>query len=107
MTTNRLISSVYYRFEDCLLETAQKRCQTRDIKRVEDLVHGYTGQMLANMCMNYPKETDCAKLYPKRDWNEARRVAKKRFKPLPASILPPLIEVISSLPPNFGQTSGQ
>lgn len=97
-----LFFSVWYRFEDCLAHTTQDNCQARDIKRVEDLVHGYTGQMLSNLCMNYPKETDCGKVYPKRQWNEARKVIQKRYKSLPRSILPPLIEVISSLPANFG-----
>ena len=114
------MSSTYYRLEECLVakvqEEGNKACTPKDPKRMEELLEGYTGQMISHVCARFPKDVDhCAKVLPKRELNRLRKLAAsakaaaegvgdERNKAAAAtveykSILQPMIDILDSIPP--------
>src|SRR5699024_7868402 len=97
-------ASTYYRLEECLVSKVQEEktsCNSKDPKRMEELLEGYTGQMINHVCSQYPKDIDhCAKVLPKRELSKLRKLATAKkptgeFK----SILQPMIDILDSIPP--------
>lgn len=81
---------------------------------MEELLEGYTGQMISHVCARFPKDVDhCAKVLPKRELNRLRKLAASakaaaevgdESKAAAAtveykSILQPMIDILDSIPP--------
>ncbi len=109
-------SSTYYRLEECLVakvqEEGNKACTPKDPKRMEELLEGYTGQMISHVCARFPKDVDhCAKVLPKRELNRLRKLAASAKAAAEVggeskaalveykSILQPMIDILDSIPP--------
>ncbi|KAI2805907.1 hypothetical protein BLOT_004917, partial [Blomia tropicalis] len=92
----------YYRLEECLVHKTQedhKVCTPKDAKRMEELLEGYSGQMINHVCAKYPKDLDhCAKLLSKRELSKLRKISSKN-KEESYSILQPMIDILDSIPP--------
>ncbi|XP_054155301.1 uncharacterized protein LOC128953805 [Oppia nitens] len=94
-----LICCNYYKFEDCVTheasESASKDCTETSVTLIEQLLEGYTGQMIGHICTQYRRETDqCQKILrvPKTWTRELTN--QTRYK----SILPPFIDILESIP---------
>ena len=71
---------------------------------MEELLEGYTGQMINHVCAQYPKDVDhCAKVLSKRELAKLRKYASKNGgasnEPEVLSILQPMIDILDSIPP--------
>jgi len=94
----------YYRLEECIVQKTQeehKVCTPKDPKRMEELLEGYTGQMIGHVCAKHPKDIDqCAKVLPKRELAKLRKLSatKDQGRQEVYSILMPMIEILDSIP---------
>jgi len=68
---------------------------------MEELLEGYTGQMINHVCAQYPKDIDhCAKVLSKRELGKLRKLsATKDSSRQVYSLLVPMIEILDSIPP--------
>lgn len=93
---------VYYTLEECLVQQATDTpdtCGFRDAQMIENLIEGYTGQVVASICQNYPKSHDhCNKIFSKREMNKFKKLVANDLQRT-YSILPPLIDILDSIPP--------
>jgi hypothetical protein len=97
---NRKIASIccnYYKFEECVSHEASEspspHCTHDSVILIEQLLEGYTGQMLGHICTQFRRDTDqCSKLVPLPLSKPLNSTV--RYK----SILPPFIEILDSIP---------
>lgn len=94
--------SVYYALEECLVQQATETpqsCSSEDAQMIENLIEGYTGQVVSSICQNYPKSHDsCSKLLQKKEMNKLKKLIINEMNKT-YSILPPLIDILDSIPP--------
>ncbi|CAG2115935.1 unnamed protein product [Medioppia subpectinata] len=94
-----LICCNYYKFEECVSHEASEStspdCRENSVVLIDELLEGYTGQMIGHICTQYRRDTDqCQKILrvPK-TWT--RDITNQtRYK----SILPPFIDILESIP---------
>nr|XP_046915904.1 uncharacterized protein LOC124496429 [Dermatophagoides farinae] len=93
---------VYYALEECLVQQATETpqsCSSEDAQMIENLIEGYTGQVVSSICQNYPKSHDsCSKLLQKKEMNKLKKLIINEMNKT-YSILPPLIDILDSIPP--------
>ncbi|KAH9414318.1 hypothetical protein DERP_008517 [Dermatophagoides pteronyssinus] len=93
---------VYYQLEECLVQQAietPQSCSSEDAQMIENLIEGYTGQVVSSICQNYPKSHDsCSKLLQKKEMNKLKKLISNEMTKT-YSILPPLIDILDSIPP--------
>lgn len=74
-------------------------CAARDAQIIENLIEGYTGQVVSSICQNYPKSHDvCTKIVPKNEMTRLKKLISVELNRT-YSILPPLIAILDSIPP--------
>lgn len=97
-----LLRSVYYQLEECVVQQAYETpgsCNPKDAAMIENLIEGYTSQVVSSTCQNYPKSHDnCDKLLPKREMNKLKKLITNELSRT-YSLLPPLIDILDSIPP--------
>lgn len=83
------------------VQEERKICSSKDPKRMEELLEGYTGQMISHVCARYPKDLDhCAKVLPKKELIRLRKlVPNEEMTSTFTSILLPMIDILDSIPP--------
>lgn len=87
--------SNYYKFEDCInheaAEVGPPDCNEKTVKLVDQLLEGFTGEMLNFICSEYNKDTDrCVKIVPQTPKKNPDQIR-------PKSILPAFIDLLESI----------